>query len=106
MKNKNKRTVEEIKVHYDLAKAYQMHFIRNVLAPNPFFGKIYKYEDVRVPKYVCIKLPTVTKQYDEDGEFVGWLITMENKRLFKWGTKIVQQAVYKKDPLSINNKIE
>lgn len=61
--------------------------------------KIVSYRNVKVPKYLTIKVPVIERYtYYEygDGEPSGWLITFKHINICKIGTKIERQPVYEK----------
>ena len=65
------------------------------------FGKIIGYKKVKEPVYLTIKIPKIEKDYDNDyeygtGEFRGLLISFREVKLFRIGTKIIEEPIYKK----------
>lgn len=65
------------------------------------FGKITGYKTVKAPRYLTIKIPDISKQYDDDseygtGEFEGFLISFKEIKLFRIGTKTEKQPIRKK----------
>ena len=78
-----------------LASFYDKAMI-DVLKPNMFTPKPYKYIKVKRPRYIYIKCPILVRHYDEWGDFEGWLISFVPRWHFRWGTKIVEEPVYRK----------
>ncbi len=75
-------------------------FAGNNLAET-FVGKIVGYRKTEVPVYLTIPILKITRDYDNDseygtGEFRGFLISFEKVNLFRIGTKIEKQAIYRK----------
>mgnify|MGYP001563295896 CR=1 FL=1 len=75
-------------------------FAGNNLAET-FVGKIIGYRKTKVPIYLTIPIPRITRDYDNDseygtGEFRGFLISFEKVNLFRIGTKTEKQAIYRK----------
>lgn len=65
------------------------------------FGKIIRYRNVKVPKYLTVKIPVISRDYDNDseygdGSFRGLLISTREVKLFRIGTAIERQPVRKK----------
>ena len=66
---------------------------------------ILRYRNVRVPRYFPIWIPVISRHYsDEYGDYEGILLTFVKKDLFKIGTKIEKQPVYRKLEGGINFK--
>ena len=66
-----------------------------------FNGEIIGYRKVKVPRYFRIKIPVISKAYDDDseygtGEFEGWLISFKEISLFRIGTDIEKRPIRKK----------
>lgn len=65
------------------------------------FGKIIGYKNIKVPKYLTIKIPVIEKDYDfdseyGDGSFRGYLISFREIKLFRIGTKIERMPIRRK----------
>lgn len=88
-----------------VAKFYDEMLMQQLSSTNllheHLFGKIIGYKKVKEPVYLTIKVPRIEKDYDNDieygtGEFRGLLISFREVKLFRIGTKIVEEPIYKK----------
>lgn len=64
-------------------------------------GKPIGYKDVKYPKYLHIYLPTISKHFDTDydgeySDFDGYLLSLKKVKLFRIGTEIIKEPIYKK----------
>ena len=64
-------------------------------------GEVIAYKKVKVPRYLRIKIPVISRHYDFDseygtGEFLGLLISLKEITLFRIGTTTVIEPIYKK----------
>ena len=87
----------------EMMSSYYEKALMNSLFGNAeyLFGKVIGYKKVRVPKYLTIKVPVITKEYDNDseygdGSFRGFLLSFEERKLFRIGTTIEKQPIYRK----------
>ena len=84
-----------------VASYYDKMMMDTVLNQTQFchFGNIIGYKKVKQPVYLTIKIPVISKDYDDDyeygtGDFKGLLISLKEIRLFKIGTKIIEEPIY------------
>jgi len=64
-----------------------------------FFGKVVGYKDVRVPRYLMVPVPVIERHYDYSDmgvDFEGILLSFRWVRLFRIGTKVIKEPVYRK----------
>ncbi len=69
----------------------------NTTTTSLLLGEVVGYRKVKRPKYLWVTLPQIEKHYDtEYNEFEGYLLTFRRVRLFRIGTKMVSEPIYKK----------
>lgn len=98
-----KTEVENLARKYsrELATYYDKLLLESIKSPFALFGKVVGYKKIKVPRYITIKIPMISRHYDEDleygrGEFEGFLISFEPLISFKIGTKTVSEPIYEK----------
>lgn len=87
------------KVGNDLARIYDKSFIDSLTHRPTWMPEIVGYKNVRVPRYLEIRVPVIEKHYrdfDDGMEYEGLLITTRTIRICKFGWKYEKQPIYKK----------
>ncbi len=108
IKRKIKVTADSIadKMGKAMAESYDKFLMQSLLSTSlvheSLFGKIVGYRNVKVPRYLTIKVPVIARDYDNDseygtGEFRGWLVSFKVINVCKIGTRTEKEAIYKKE---------